>query len=46
MLESVGLVATGVGAGLNMHLVRHTFARELRRVAGIEAASQAPDTAN
>jgi integrase len=41
MLESIGLVATGVRAGLNMHLARHTFARELRRVAGIEAASQA-----
>jgi integrase len=28
-------------AGLNMHRARHTFATELRRVAGVEAASQA-----
>ena len=41
MLENVGLVREGVRAGLNMHLARHTFATELRRVAGIEAASQA-----
>ena len=27
--------------GLNMHLARHTYATELRRVAGIDAASQA-----
>jgi hypothetical protein len=26
-------------SGLNMHLARHTFAMELRRVAGIDAAS-------
>lgn len=41
MLESVGIVAPGVRAGLNMHRARHTFATALRRVAGIEAASQA-----
>jgi integrase len=28
-------------SGLNMHQARHLFAMELRRVAGIEAASQA-----
>lgn len=28
-------------SGLNMHRARHTFATELRRVAGVEAASQA-----
>ena len=28
-------------AGLNMHRARHTFATDLRRIAGIEAASQA-----
>ena len=28
-------------SGLNMHRARHTFATELRRVAGIDAASQA-----
>jgi integrase/recombinase XerD len=39
--EQVGLVAPGVRSGLNMHLARHTFATELRRIAGIEAASQA-----
>ena len=31
----------GMRAGLNMHRARHTFATELRRVAGIDAASQA-----
>lgn len=41
MLEAVGIVAPGVRAGLNMHRARHTFATDLRRVAGIEAASQA-----
>ena len=41
MLEDVGLVKPGIRAGLNMHLARHTFATELRRIAGIEAASQA-----
>jgi integrase len=38
MLEQAGLVGR---AGLNMHRARHTFAMELRRVAGVEAASQA-----
>jgi integrase len=41
MLEQAGLVGHGVRAGLNMHRARHTFATELRRVAGVEAASQA-----
>jgi integrase len=41
MLEAVGLVAPGVRSGVNMHRARHTFAAALRRVAGIEAASQA-----
>ena len=36
-----GSSATGITHGLNMHLARHTFATELRRVAGIDAASQA-----
>jgi integrase len=40
-LESAGLVGRGVAHGLNMHLARHTVATELRRVAGIDAASQA-----
>lgn len=35
------LAADGVTAGLNMHRARHTFAIELRRAAGIDAASQA-----
>jgi len=35
------LVDAGQSAGLNMHRARHTFATELRRVAGIDAASQA-----
>ncbi len=41
MLEQAGLVGHGVRAGLNMHRSRHTFATEMRRVAGVEAASQA-----
>jgi integrase/recombinase XerD len=41
MLEQSGLVGHGVRSGLNMHRARHTFATELRRVAGVEAASQA-----
>jgi integrase len=41
MLEAAGIVAPGVRTGLNMHRARHTFATELRRIAGIEAASQA-----
>jgi integrase len=39
--QSAGLVGPGVTSGLNMHQARHTFAMELRRVAGIDAASQA-----
>jgi integrase len=41
MLEQAGLVGHGVRSGLNMHRARHTFATERRRVAGVEAASQA-----
>jgi integrase len=40
-LEAAGLVGEGVRSGLNMHRARHTFATELRRVAGIDAASAA-----
>jgi integrase/recombinase XerC len=40
-LADAELVGDGVTAGLNMHRARHTFATELRRVAGIDAASQA-----
>jgi integrase len=40
-LQAAGLVGHGITHGLNMHLARHTFAMELRRVAGIDAASQA-----
>ncbi len=40
-LQAAGLVGDGITHGLNMHLARHTFATELRRVAGIDAASQA-----
>jgi integrase len=39
--EAAGLVGPGTTSGLNMHQARHTFAMELRRVAGIDAASQA-----
>lgn len=39
--QAAGLVGPGVTSGLNMHQARHTFAMELRRVAGIDAASQA-----
>ncbi|HVJ27451.1 MAG TPA: tyrosine-type recombinase/integrase [Vicinamibacterales bacterium] len=39
--QNAGLVGPGVTAGLNMHQARHTFAMELRRVAGIDAASHA-----
>lgn len=41
MAEEAGLVSPGVTSGLNMHQARHTFAQELRRVAGIDAASHA-----
>jgi integrase/recombinase XerC len=40
-LQAAGLVGQGVTSGLNMHQARHAFAIELRRVAGIEGASQA-----
>jgi integrase len=39
--EAPGSSAPGVTSGLNMHQARHTFAMELRRVAGIDAASHA-----
>ena len=39
--QEAGLVGRGVTQGLNMHQARHAFAMELRRVAGVEAASQA-----
>jgi integrase len=39
--EEAGLVGPGVTRGLNMHRARHSFLMEMRRVAGIEAASQA-----
>ena len=39
--QDAGLVGRGVTSGLNMHRARHLFAMELRRVAGIDAASQA-----
>lgn len=39
--QAAGLVGPGVTSGLNMHRARHTFAMELRRVAGIDAASHA-----
>jgi len=39
--QAAGLVGPGVTSGLNMHQARHTFAMELRRVAGIDAASDA-----
>ena len=40
-LADADLVGDGVTSGLNMHRARHTFATELCRVAGIDAASQA-----
>lgn len=39
--QNAGLVGPGTTSGLNMHQARHTFAMELRRVAGIDAASHA-----
>lgn len=45
-LQDAGLVGHDVTSGLNMHRARHTFAVELRRVAGIDAASQALGHAN
>jgi hypothetical protein len=41
MLEQAGLAGHGVRLGLNMHRARNTFATELRRAAGVEAASKA-----
>ena len=41
LLQAAGFVGQGVTSGLNMHLARHTFATELRRIAGIDAASHA-----
>ena len=41
LAQQAGLVGDGVTQGLNMHRARHLFAMELRRVAGIHAASQA-----
>lgn len=41
LAQQAGLVGPGVTSGLNMHRARHTFAQELRRVAGIDAASHA-----
>jgi integrase/recombinase XerC len=38
--RDAGLVDSGT-SGLNMHRARHTFATEMRRAAGIDAASQA-----
>jgi integrase/recombinase XerD len=39
--EAAGLVGPGTTSGLNMHRARHTFAMELRRVAGLDATSRA-----
>lgn len=39
--QAAGLVGPGITSGLNMHQARHAFAKELRRVAGLDAASQA-----
>lgn len=39
--QAAGLVGPDTTAGLNMHRARHTFAMELRRVAGLDAASHA-----
>lgn len=41
MLEQAGYVSEGMTSGLNMHRARHTFAVEMRRAAGIEAAQHA-----
>ena len=40
-LESAGMVGEGVRSGLNMHRARHSFATDMRRVGGIDAASHA-----
>jgi site-specific recombinase XerD len=39
--RSAGLVGHGSTSGLNMHQARHLFAVDMRRAAGIDAASQA-----
>jgi integrase len=39
--QAAGLVGPNATSGLNMHRARHTFAVELRRLAGIDAASHA-----
>lgn len=41
LAAAAGLVGPGMTSGLNMHRARHTFAMELRRIAGIDAASHA-----
>lgn len=41
MLTQAGYVSEGTTAGTNMHRARHTFATEMRRAAGIEAAQHA-----
>lgn len=41
MLRQAGYVSAGETAGTNMHRARHTFATEMRRAAGIEAAQHA-----
>lgn len=38
--QDAGLVGSGQTSGMNMHRARHLFAIELRRAAGIDAASQ------
>ena len=45
-LRDAGLVDVDVTSGLNMHRARHTMATEMRRAAGIDAASQALGHAN
>ncbi len=40
-LQAAGLVGEGVTSGLNMHRARHSFAVDMRRVGGIDAASHA-----
>jgi integrase len=40
-LQDAGLVGHDITSGMHMHLARHSFAQELRRIAGIDAASQA-----
>lgn len=40
-LEDAGVVSEGTTGGMNMHRARHSFARDMRRVAGVDSASQA-----